>query len=199
MFQDITRDDVYRIETRRLWLRWPRLSDAPALAHYLSDRRIADMTSRIQHPYPPDEADRYVFSARESNADGKGLGLVITRLGAPTEIIGAASLALRDLPQTLEIGYWIGVPHWGQGYAREAVSAMIDAGFSLSRTDALVATVKSENLASMRVLEHCGFMKTGESARFMPARGQSEPVVTFALTRDDWAVSHHWSTFHSAA
>jgi RimJ/RimL family protein N-acetyltransferase len=199
MFKDITRDDVYRIETRQLWLRWPRLSDAAAIAHYLSDYRIADMTSRIPHPYPPAEADRYIFTTRDANADGKGLGLVITRLGAPTEIIGSVGLFLRDLPQSLEIGYWIGVPHWGKSYATEAVRAMIDTGFSLSRTDAIVATVKPENTASIRVLEHCGFVKSGETERFMPARGQTEPVVTFALTRDNWSATHHWSTIGTAA
>ena len=31
MFPEIAKDDVFRIETRRLWLRWPRLADAPAM------------------------------------------------------------------------------------------------------------------------------------------------------------------------
>lgn len=199
MFKDITRDDVYRIETRRLWLRWPRLSDAAAIAHYVSDRKISDMTARIPHPYPPQDADRYVFTTREGNADGKGLGLVITRLGAPTEIIGAIGLSPTDKPDTLEFGYWIGVPHWGQGYATEAAQSFVANGFSLSLASTLMATVKPENIASMRVLEHCGFVKTGESERFMPARGQNEPVIEFALTRDVWRDMPNWSALHTAA
>lgn len=199
MFKDITRDDVYRIETRRLWLRWPRLSDAAAIAHYVSDNQIAKMTGRIPHPYPPADADRFIFTTRDANADGKGLGLVVTRLGAPADIIGAIGLSPTDKEGVLEFGYWIGVPHWGQGYAKEAALAFVDAGFSLSHASAHVATVKPENPASMRVLEHCGFVKTGESERFMPARGKSEPVIEFALTRDNWNATHHWSTLGTAA
>ena len=104
MFKDITRDDVYRIATRRLWLRWPRLSDAAAITHYVSDNRIAQMTGRIPHPYPPTEADRYIFTTRDANSDGKGLGLVITRLGAPSEIIGAIGLSQASQHGVLEFG-----------------------------------------------------------------------------------------------
>lgn len=199
MFKDITRDDVYRIETRRLWLRWPRLSDAAAIAHYLSDRRISDMTARIPHPYPPQDADRYVFTTREANADGAGLGLVITRLGAPTEIIGAIGVSPTDQPDELEFGYWVGVPNWGQGYATEAAHSFLDAMFTLSDAHKLVASVKPDNPASMRVLAHCGFTKTGESERFMPARERKEPVHEFALTREAWRELTHWSTLNTAA
>ena len=199
MFKDITRDDVYRIETRRLWLRWPRLSDAAAIAHYLSDKRISDMTARIPYPYPPQNADRYVFTSREANADGNGLGLVITRLGAPTEIIGAVGMSPADEPGVYTLGYWIGTPHWGQGYATEAVRGFLDATFSLSDAAKIEATVKPENPASMRVLEHCGFVKTGESERFMPARDRNELVHEFALTREAWREVSHWSALHTAA
>jgi RimJ/RimL family protein N-acetyltransferase len=199
MFSDITSDDVYRIETKRLWLRWPRLSDAPAIERYLSDRSIADMTSRIPHPYPSGEAERYVFTTRTANAEGAGLGLVMARLGSPTEIIGAIGLFSRDLPQTLELGYWIGTPHWGQGFATESVKAMIDAGFSLSKTDAVLAIVKPENAASIRVLERCGFAKAGEGERFMPARGQNEPVLKFIFPRDRWRGTSYWSALSPVA
>ena len=199
MFKDITRDDVYRIETRRLWLRWPRLSDAAAIAHYLSDKRISDMTARIPYPYPPQDADRYVFNTREANADGEGLGLVMTRLGAPTEIIGAIGMSPTDETGVHMLGYWIGVPHWGQGFATEAVQGFIDATFSLSDVAKVVATVKPENPASMRVLEHSGFGKTGESERFMPARDRKELVYEFELTREAWREMSHWSALHTAA
>jgi hypothetical protein len=58
MFPDIARDDVFRLETRRLWLRWPRVADAKAVERYSSRWEVARMTSRIPHPYPPGEAER---------------------------------------------------------------------------------------------------------------------------------------------
>ena len=157
------------------------------------------MTSRIPHPYPSGEAERYVFTTRNANSNGEGLGLVLTRLGSPKDIIGAIGLFSRDLPETLELGYWIGAPNWGQGFATEAVHAMLDAAFSLSRSNAVLAVVKPDNPASIRVLERCGFSKSGEGIRFMPARGHDEAVFKFTILRDQWRRTAPWSARPSAA
>jgi RimJ/RimL family protein N-acetyltransferase len=53
MFPDLARDDVFRLETARLWLRWPRAADAPAIHRYCSRWEVAQFTARIPHPYPP--------------------------------------------------------------------------------------------------------------------------------------------------
>ncbi|MFZ0559474.1 MAG: N-acetyltransferase, partial [Methylovirgula sp.] len=52
MFPDLTRDDVFRLETTRLWLRWPRASDAAAVAAFAALPQVAQMTGNIPHPYP---------------------------------------------------------------------------------------------------------------------------------------------------
>ena len=77
MFPDIARDDVFLVETKRLWLRWPRVADAKAIERYSSRWEVARMTSRIPHPYPAGEAERFIFTAREANALGRDLILVI--------------------------------------------------------------------------------------------------------------------------
>ena len=56
MFPDLTRDDVFRLETRRLWLRWPRLADVQAIVRLAGEKAVADMTARIPHPYHPEDA-----------------------------------------------------------------------------------------------------------------------------------------------
>jgi hypothetical protein len=68
MFPDIARDDVFHLETSRLWLRWPRVKDAAAIERYSSRWEVARMTARIPHPYPPGEAERFIFAARQANA-----------------------------------------------------------------------------------------------------------------------------------
>ena len=88
MFPDLTRDDVFRLETRRLWLRWPRLADVQAIVRLAGEKAVAEMTARIPHPYDPEDAERFVFMARKSNADGKGLQLAITPKGRPNSLIG---------------------------------------------------------------------------------------------------------------
>ena len=61
MFPDLTRDDIFRLETERLWLRWPRASDAAAITAFASLPEVAQMTDAIPHPYPAGEADRFIF------------------------------------------------------------------------------------------------------------------------------------------
>ena len=46
MFPDLTRDDVFRLETRRLWLRWPRLADAQAIVR-LAGEKAANFQLRV--------------------------------------------------------------------------------------------------------------------------------------------------------
>ena len=81
MFPDLTRDDVFRLETRRLWLRWPRLADAQAVVRLAGEKAVAEMTAFIPHPYPPEIGERFIFQARQSNADGRSLQLAITPKG----------------------------------------------------------------------------------------------------------------------
>ena len=56
MFPDLTRDDVFRLETRRLWLRWPRHADGQAIARLAGDKAADDIAgerSRLDEPFDP--------------------------------------------------------------------------------------------------------------------------------------------------
>src|SRR5208337_3137110 len=91
MFPDLTCDDVFRLETKRLWLRWPRATDAAAIAEFAAKAEVAQMTAEIPHPYPPQEAGRFIFEARAENAAGGALHLALTHKAAARALIGVAS------------------------------------------------------------------------------------------------------------
>jgi RimJ/RimL family protein N-acetyltransferase len=186
MFPDLARDDVFRLETKRLWLRWPRVADAAAIARYSSRWEVARMTARIPHPYPQGEAERFIFTAREANALGKDLILVITLLGGKREPIGMLSLESR-LQGRLTVGYALAPEVWGKGYATEAVRAAIEAGFSMTAAIEMLATAHIENPASRRVLEKCGFFHAGTGLEGAPARGGMVPCDRYRLERAAWA------------
>jgi RimJ/RimL family protein N-acetyltransferase len=57
-----------------------------------------------------------------------------------------------------DVGYWVGREHWGKGVATAALSAFLDE----LRTRPLHAHVAAHNVGSMRVLEKCGFERTGD-------------------------------------
>jgi hypothetical protein len=97
------------LKTDRLALRAPRQGDAKAIAQLANDRRIAVNTARIPHPYGLDDAEQFI--AAVNRRDGQATFLIVLD-GAP---IGACGVHPQE--DGSEIGYWIGVPYWGQGYA----------------------------------------------------------------------------------
>ena len=191
MFPEIARDDVFRIETRRLWLRWPRVADAMAIARQAGEKAVADMTARIPSPYSEQQAVVFVLAAREMNADGTGLHLNLTPKGRPNDVIGGISVT-RNEDNRAVLGYWLGMEHWGQGLATEAAQAMIDVAFGLTEIPSLHASVVPVNVASRRVLKKCGFAHYGGGMAEAPARGGAQPVDFFRLGRSTFVSLKGW-------
>ncbi len=185
MFPDITRDDIFRLETARLWLRWLRASDAQPLAAFVSLAAVAQMTASIPHPYPAGEGDRFILNARAATAAGDALILgVIAKTKART-LIGLAS-AQRVGSHEVEVGYLIAPAQTGRGYATEAVGTLLDAVFNLSEVRVATATSRVGNAASRRVLEKCGFTHGETGLKNLPARGGLHPCDFFSLDRRQW-------------
>jgi len=194
MLPDLTRDDVFRLETRRLWLRWPRHADAGAIVRLAGEKAVAEMTALIPHPYPPDAAVGFVFEARKANALGRALTLAVAPKKKPTQLIGMIGIhaAAEEEPRPF-LGYWLGKPHWGKGYMTEAARALVDAWFAYTEADELTASARPVNPASRRVLEKCGFVQTGLGLKSFPARGGALPVEYFRLDRRAWERLSPWA------
>jgi len=172
------------LETDRLVLRAPRLGDAKTVAMLANDRRIAENTARIPFPYRLADAKGWVGSA--NLRDGEETYVVTLADGT---LIGACGIELRDAP---EIGYWLGVEHWGKGYATEAVRALIDRAFGDLEHPALQGGARVTNPASRRVLEKCGFQWTGVGLYRIRAINSSAPIDRFRLDRGLWASLKSW-------
>jgi RimJ/RimL family protein N-acetyltransferase len=175
------------LETVRLTLRKPTLADVMALTHLANDRRIAENTRRLPHPYSQDDAIEFVGSLTETAADAVFL---IERDHRP---IGMVGVDWRD-PKAPELGYWLGVDHWGQGFATEAVRAAIDYAFEEYEIEHLVAGARVANPASRNILEKCGFQWTGVELHRFEAIGSSTPVDCFRLSRGVWSSLKNWAS-----
>ncbi|MCY1644111.1 GNAT family N-acetyltransferase [Methylorubrum sp. SL192] len=186
MFPDLTRDDVFRIETRRLWLRWPTARDAEAVSRFAGDPAVAEMTARISSPLPLPEAESFVIQARAMNTAGEGLIMALCRRAAPANLIGVVSVENRPDAVEPHLGYWLGRPFWGEGLMTEAAEALVDATFAYAGERALASSAMIGNPGSRRVLEKCGFRLTGESAPVFEARGGVVPSYNFRLDRAEW-------------
>ena len=186
MFPDLARDDVFRLETPRLWLRWPRICDAASIHNFCSQWEVARYTARIPHPYPAGSAERFIYAAREANASGRDLTLVITPNKGKSDAIGCISLESRGA-ERLALGFVLAPEAWGKGLATEAAEAMIDAAFGMTPAVEILATVRVENEASKAVIEKCGFSLIGAGLKGAPARGGMVKCWSFRLGRVDWA------------
>lgn len=192
MFPDLTRDDVFRLETRRLWLRWPRGADATQIVRLAGEKAVAEMTAHIPHPYPVAAATAFILGVRRANTAGDGLTLALTPRARPDLLIGV--VGIRGAAEGPSLGYWLGLPHWGEGLATEAARALIDAFFAYTPGVALAASARVINPASRRVIEKCGFSAVGSGLEACPARGGLLPVDRFRLDRRAWSSFKAWGS-----
>ena len=155
------------------------------MAKLANDRRIAENTLRIPHPYSLADAEAFISGA---NASDRETAFLITAHGA---VIGACGIAMLD-GKTPELGYWLGLPFWDQGFATEAARAVIDHAFGALGHDTLLAGARVSNPASRRVLQKCGFQWTGVGLYRIRALASSAPIDRFRLDRGLWASLKSW-------
>jgi RimJ/RimL family protein N-acetyltransferase len=174
------------LKTARLTLRAPRRGDAKALALLANDLRIAANTARIPHPYGVADAEQFIASVNKRAGE---TCFLITLDGAP---IGACGVDPRE--EVPELGYWLGVPYWGRGFATEAARAVIDYAFGDLEYEALLSGARVTNPASRRVLEKCGFQWTGVRLSRIRAINSAAPIDRFRLDRGLWASLKNWGS-----
>lgn len=162
------------IRSERLFLRpcWPE--DWPEILTAIADECVVRNLAKAPWPYTMEDA--MAFARREQ--DDRYPHFLITLPGDNgARIVGCISLADRD--GEVELGYWIGRAHWGQGYASEAARALLRLARVLGHNE-IVASHFADNPASGRVLEKSGFVWTGEQQRrFSAGRGEAAPALDY--------------------
>ena len=174
------------LETERLMLRRPTLADVKAIARLANDRRIAENARRLPHPYSPDDAVAFV---RAIANDKRETVFLIENNHAPVGMVGVDWRA----PEAPELGYWLGVEHWGQGFGTEAARATIDFTFEEFEVEQLISGARVANPSSRNILEKCGFQWSGVELHRFEALGSSTPVDCFRLSRGVWASLKNWN------
>lgn len=144
------------IETKRLILREWRESDARDLFTFAKDTRVGPIAG-----WPPHKSEEDSLNIIK-NVLSKPYTFAIV-LKCENKVIGSIGLLLQGesnldiLKDEGEIGYWIGVPYWGQGITFEAVNAIIDLAFNTLNLSKLWCGYFDGNIQSKRVQEKCGF------------------------------------------
>ncbi|WP_375457423.1 GNAT family N-acetyltransferase [uncultured Methylobacterium sp.] len=187
MFPDLTRDDVFRIETRSLWLRWPRVKDVEAIVRLAGAHAVAAMTARLPQPIDRAGIEAAVLDARRGNAEGAGLAMALSLRSEPAGLVGMIGIQADASEDGPHLGYWLGRPFWGRGLATEAATAIVDAYFAYAGGAVLASEARGGSAASRRVLEKVGFAACGTAVRLLPARGDATAIDLFRLDRAAWS------------
>ncbi len=173
------------IQTERLILRPFEVSDAARVAELCGDREIAANTLLIPHPYSLADAELWL-AGQAAQYDAGTHVTFATTLREPGGLIGAVGLTIDRAHDRAELGYWIGRPCWGRGYATEASRAAIRHGFASCGLERIWASHFLRNPASGRVLEKCGMRFEGVARRYVKKWGVYEDGGVYAITRADF-------------
>jgi RimJ/RimL family protein N-acetyltransferase len=158
------------------------LADAPRVAELCGDWEVASMTALIPHPYSLEMAESFIGACREACESGRAPTYAIARVDDGA-LVGA--IAIANTPESGDsLGYWIGRPYWGHGYATAAARAMLALAFSHLGIDVLTAIHLVRNPASGRVMAKCGMSEVRREMR--PHRGEIEEFRVWRIDADAW-------------
>lgn len=163
--------------TPRLRLRCMRADDIPEVVRLLNDWGVVRWLARPPFPYTEAAAREFLAMYQQIHASGTVTGFLVAdrETDRPLGSIGAR---VGD-DWRGELGYWIGRPHWRQGYAREAATAIVAHLGTLERLRGLRAKTDPDNLGSQRVLLGAGFLEAGRETLSEPSRAGSTEYLVF--------------------
>ena len=161
------------IGTDRLILRGLTRADAPALAELANDPGVVGMTSQMPHPYAPADAEGFIDRARRADPRVEANFAVEHRQFGLVGVLAFDEMA----PGKAEVGYWLGRPFWGRGYATEALTAALRWARADWRRNVVWAGHFADNRASGQALVKAGFLYTGD-VEWRPSAARGEPVPT---------------------
>lgn len=176
--------EMRHLETERLVLRPLAPGDAAAIVRLAGDWRVAAPIATIPHPYSPDMAREFIRGAQQKARQGSEFAFALTQ-GPERELIGVISLRPRQ-GYSAEVGYWIGVPFWGQGYMTEALRAIIRHSFCDLGLQRVHAWHIGGNPASGRVMQKAGMRYEARLRQHVLHRGEAEDQVIYGLLRDEY-------------
>ncbi len=143
------------------------------------------MTRSIPHPLSLAQAQDWLAKRVTEMAEEKSATFAVT-LKSTSKLIGAIGLHIEPEHCCAEMGFWIGMDWWGQGYATEAARAVLRYAFELRGLNRIHAHHMTKNPASGRVLEKAGLVREGLFRQAIRKWDSFEDVVVFAILREDW-------------
>ena len=169
------------LHTARLTLRPFTLADAPEVQRLCGAHEVALNTLLIPHPYPEGAAEEWIGKHQADFDENRVIHFAID----DGQLTGAMALVMKD-NGLAEIGYWVGVPFWGRGYASEAAKEVVRYGFEDLGLRRIFAMHFGRNPASGRVLQHAGLKYEGTLRQHLKKWEEYVDLVCYGALRADW-------------
>jgi len=169
------------LHTDRLLLRAHTLADAPELARLAGAREVAATTLRIPHPYSLADAEAFITGWQD--ADERVAFAIVLRENSV--LLGGAGLRLEKEHRHAELGYWIGTPYWGKGYATEAARAILRYGFEVLKLHRIHASHFADNAASGNILRKIGMKHEGRQPQHILKWGRYLDLELYGMLDTD--------------
>lgn len=147
-------------------------------------REVADTTLSIPHPYEDGMAEAWFATHAPAFDRGEMATLAVTASSAG--LVGAIGLRIERDHRRAELGYWIGVPYWGRGFATEAAKAVIRFGFEQLSLNRIHACHLTRNPASGRVMIKAGMRLEGCLRQHVVKWDRFEDLAKYAILRREW-------------
>ncbi|MFW5748313.1 MAG: GNAT family N-acetyltransferase [Chloroflexota bacterium] len=173
------------MQTDRLMLRPLEADDITPLHELAGDRRVAEGTLNIPHPYEREQAVTFVRHAMDGMMRGDQYTLAIA-LRDTDQLIGVISMRVREPHQSAEIGYWVGVPYWNEGYTTEAARRLLRFAFEYLKLNRVYAIHFVDNPASGRVMQKIGMRHEGTLRQHFYRCGEFKDCAYYGILRSEF-------------
>lgn len=173
----------YTLETERLLLRVPTLDDASAIQRIVNHPDIAKTTMNIPYPYPDDGAEQWLKRLIAADSSFYTFMIILKETG---EMLGSIGIHPHERFSRAEIGYWLGINYWNNGYMSEACRRIIAFGFETLGMERIQAGYFPENPASRRVMEKAGMHYECTLRSYVQKNDTDRDIAYCAIIRQDW-------------
>jgi len=174
------------LRTDRLRLRPFTLADAADVRRLAGDPRVSATALDLPHPFEDGMAEAWIGTHPQRFAAGTLAAFAVTSREG-TELYGAVGLMIEPAHRRAELGYWLGTPYWGRGYATEAAGAVIRYGFDRLGLQRIHANHLVRNPGSGRVLQKLGMRYEGCLRRHAWHRNSFEDLALYGVLRSEFA------------
>lgn len=171
-------NDFSPIQTARLYLRTPQLSDREMIFFMRTDTSVNQYILR-KTPKTLDDIDLFINDRLRDRETNTAIYCVLALKENPNQCIGAISLwQFSDDRKTAEVGYDLHPEYQGKGYMSEALTAVLEFGFKTLELTTIEAYTHINNIPSRTLLERHAFMLTDKKDADLPTNSVYQCIDT---------------------